>query len=464
MAVAWDADSESHTGTTGSASQASFTWNHIPVGTPRGVLVWTFVNANADNATAVTYGGVSMSAVTGGRAVDTATEPGDVKAWFLGSNIPTGQQAVVVTRTNNANVMYATATTVTAAQDTGVHTAGIVLLQENQTLAEQSVTDGSPGTNSQRFCALNTGLATNPAVGASTTTGPGIQFGARGCRIARETTPGQGARSVGFSTATSDDVAFVALAIKEVASVTTVDVTTPGSITWAGQAVGLTTTITPAAGAVTWAGQTVTASQVTTVSVTTPGAVTWTGQTVGLKTTITPTAGAVTFAGQTVGLKTTITPTAGGITWAGQTVITGAVTTITVDTPGAITWAGQGVSLLTSLAASAGAITLTGSGVVLTNSIQPTAGGITWAGQTVSTGGSETTTINVDVPGLLTWAGQQVALTYLLSVSPGAVTVWGSDVILTATDTAPAAPVGAPPHPDAAAAHARAVQYGYMLR
>jgi len=62
MAVAHDAVRESHTGTTGVASVASFTWNHVPTGTPRSALVFTFA-IGANPATGVTYGGVAMTAV-----------------------------------------------------------------------------------------------------------------------------------------------------------------------------------------------------------------------------------------------------------------------------------------------------------------------------------------------------------------------------------------------------------------
>lgn len=217
MAVAFDAASESHAGTTGSVSVASFNWTHTPVGTPKGVLVYTFVGpgSSSDLATAVDYGGTNVPAVSGGRAVDTAGEPGDCKAWFLGSSVPTGAQTVTVTRTNNAATVYAIAFTVTAAGDTEVYTAGIVLEQTDGTLAEESVDDGSPGTNSQRFGAVNSGLAAVPAAGAATTAGPSIDYGTRVVASGYETTPGQGSRSVGFSDATSDDRAGVYLAVRE---------------------------------------------------------------------------------------------------------------------------------------------------------------------------------------------------------------------------------------------------------
>lgn len=219
MAVAHDTASESATGSTGSTSEASFTWSHSGASSGvKGVLVFSFVNANANDATSVTYGGSSLTAVTAGRAVDTLTEAGDCKAWFLGSGVPQGTQSVIVNRTNNANVMYAVAITVTASTDT--ETFNPVLLQENQALAEQYVVDCGL-TNSVRYAGVNSGLATHPPAGANSTE---LHFfpstaGTRSISTVRETTAGAGARLVGFTAAT-DDVAFVGVAIREVVNQT----------------------------------------------------------------------------------------------------------------------------------------------------------------------------------------------------------------------------------------------------
>lgn len=227
MAVGHETVTESHTGTTGSASQASFDISVPFTANSKGLLVYTFVNANADDALSVKIdpagANTDVPAVVGGRAVDTATEAGDCKAWFLGAGLPTTTTTVRINRNNNANVMYALAITQTAASNTTVHTPGIVLVQENSALAEQSVTDGSPGTNSLRYAAINSGLAqvVDTGLGANSTdlgAGASIDFGARICRAVRETTAGQGSRLVGFNTATSDDCAAVYLAVKEVVS------------------------------------------------------------------------------------------------------------------------------------------------------------------------------------------------------------------------------------------------------
>lgn len=235
MAIAFDAAYESASGTTGSASQNSFSWLHAPVGTPKGVLVFTFVNANADDATAVSYGGVSLTAVAGGRAVDTADEPGDCKAWFLGTGVPNGTQTVTVTRNNNANVMYGVSITVTSSQNSEVHTPGIILVENDGSISGRLVTDGGTGTgNSLRFAGINCGASIAATVqgkpdpftlspeSANSTHVHNIDYGDRVAMVVRETVAGTGFRTVGFFGPTEDRAA-VHLAIKDVAgTVTTV--------------------------------------------------------------------------------------------------------------------------------------------------------------------------------------------------------------------------------------------------
>lgn len=220
MAVAYDAFTESHA-TGGSASEASFSWSHNPVGTPKGVLVFVCTNANADYITSVTYDGVNVPQVSGGEAADTATEPGRTTAFFLGSSVPTTDPAtVVVNRTNNATVLWAVSITVTASSDTAVYTAGIVLLQENQAPAEKNVDDGSPGSNSVRFAGINYGRsAASIAAGANSTmlATQNHASTSRSTAVCRETTAGQGSRPVGF-TGVSDDCAAVHLAVYEAAA------------------------------------------------------------------------------------------------------------------------------------------------------------------------------------------------------------------------------------------------------
>lgn len=220
MAVAWDSQSESHTGTTGSVSEGSFSWTHTPSGTPAGILVFTFTNFSTDIISAVDYGGVAMTAVSGGYAVDTATEPGNCKAWYLGSSIPIGAQTITVTRTNDASTAYGACHAVTAGGDTEVYLPGIVLLQNNGTFAEQNVDDGSPGTDSLRFAGAHSGNSSQGIGGANSTLDVAscIDYGVYVNVTVRETTAGQGSRPVGFSYGTSDDRAAVHLAVREVSA------------------------------------------------------------------------------------------------------------------------------------------------------------------------------------------------------------------------------------------------------
>jgi hypothetical protein len=215
MAVAHSAASESHTGATGSANQAAFSWTHTQTGTPQGVVVFvsTFVS-NADLITSVTYGGVALTRLAGGLALDNAGETGRLDTFFLGSGLGTGNQTITVNRTNNATVMYAAAATVTAGANTAVPTQTIVLLQGDGTLAAQTVNDTSPGQNSVRYAGCYSGLNAPPTAGTGSTLLNSIDIGNYGSALVRETTAGQGARSIGFTGAT-DDRAAVHLAIRE---------------------------------------------------------------------------------------------------------------------------------------------------------------------------------------------------------------------------------------------------------
>jgi hypothetical protein len=225
MAVAFDAVSESDTGTTGAT--ATYNWSHGG-GTPAGALLLIFNNADALPYGAVTYGGVAMTAVPGSDAHDTANETGTVVAYFLGESVPTGTQTVEVTESGTMTASYAVCYTVTAGANTEV--TGVVLEQENQAITETNVDDGSPGTNSLRFCGIIWGGSAVPGIGANSTgnTGSSIDFGLRCSAACRETTPGQGSRPVGFdSSGGSDDLAAVYLAVREVVAGLTTEYVAP---------------------------------------------------------------------------------------------------------------------------------------------------------------------------------------------------------------------------------------------
>lgn len=190
----------------------TFSWTHTPSGAPSGVLVFVMRidGASADTVTGVKYGGVSLT--TAGLAQDNVGEPGNCHAWFLGSGLPTGSQTVEVTTT--AGIHNACAITVTSVNNTA--SVGTVLLEgPDSTLAEQNVDDGSPGSPSLRYAGGFTGLNSPPGVGSHSTSLQSIDNGTDCVVVCRETTAGQGSRPVGFSSASTDDRAFVHLAIKE---------------------------------------------------------------------------------------------------------------------------------------------------------------------------------------------------------------------------------------------------------
>lgn len=222
MAVAHDAASQSHpTDFTGSTSEDSFSWTHTPTGTPSGVLVFVYTHTNADYITSVTYGGVAMTQFA--EAADTAGEPGRCTGFFLGATIPTGAQSVVVTRTNNTTEMNAQCATVTASSDTATYDSGVVLVQESGTLSEQSVDDGSPGSNSVRYAGIFSGRFETPPAGANSTSllSHKSLILSTSTGLVRETTAGQGSRSVGFSLGTTDDRAVIHVAVYQLPSTTT---------------------------------------------------------------------------------------------------------------------------------------------------------------------------------------------------------------------------------------------------
>lgn len=231
MAVGFDAASESSTGTTGQSGAASFSWSHGGGASARGALVFVFgVVTNAlPPVSSVTYGGQTMTAVPY-TAIDTDTEPGSVRAYWL-DNVPTGTQTVQVNRSDStpwAHVLYAVCFTVTALGEIEVHLPGVKTFGGSSsntaastsgsgtgTLGVTAVDDGSPGTNSLRFMGRYQGTSNVTAAGTGSTAGPSIDFGLYVIDTFRETTASQGASNVGGASIT-DDLAAIALAIREV--------------------------------------------------------------------------------------------------------------------------------------------------------------------------------------------------------------------------------------------------------
>lgn len=230
MAVAHSEAWESHAGTTGSASEASFNiFTSATVASCRAALVFVVTIAGTDNGSSVTWGGTPMSAISY-TAADTDTEPAFIKGYFL-DDCATGTVTCTVSRTNNATVMYAVAATVTAASACQIHEPGIVTQGGSSsntgastsgtgtgTSSTASVDDGSPGANSQRYAICYMGGNNPPGTDSSSTDINDIDFGSYTVKFVRETTPGQGSRTVGFSGTVTDDRAAIFLAVRQTAA------------------------------------------------------------------------------------------------------------------------------------------------------------------------------------------------------------------------------------------------------
>jgi hypothetical protein len=208
----YDGVSESHTGTTGSTSQDKFQFTYTPVADIKGLLVYVFTFSATKYVQDVSANNTALTLVSGGSAVDSAGEPGRVDTYFLGSGIPSGTLTITVDRTSNATPMYAVAIGIAAADDTQVN--AVALVQADGTYAEQSLNSGTA--TSLRFAGGFSG-GNNVLVAGANSTSLGvsgqIDFGSYTFTTVRETTGGNGTRSVGFTYASTDDRAAVHVAI-----------------------------------------------------------------------------------------------------------------------------------------------------------------------------------------------------------------------------------------------------------
>lgn len=191
--------------------------NHVGGTTTRGVLVFVgqWSGTASDRVVGITYGGVAMTRI--GRAVDTAGEIVAIYCYFLGASIPTGTQEVAVTHdgTSDSNigaqVFTVTAYSGATLADTAVVASGVV--QEDQANPQVALDSGAglavrygelfSGHNSAASVVKLSGMTD---VEAHWEQGTLVQtFG-------RQTSPSTGSFTMGY-TATSEDVAYVAVAV-----------------------------------------------------------------------------------------------------------------------------------------------------------------------------------------------------------------------------------------------------------
>lgn len=388
------------------ASVASFNIGTLGTGARAGVVFLLNHTTNADIFTGVTWNGVAMTRLYS--AADTNTEPAFVVAYFL-DNVTNG--VITVSRTNNTNVTVGYAASISAAGPTYVSQVvtegggGTVNTNADSSEAgttgsgENAIDDGSPGTSSMRFAAFYTGAATPLSAGTNSTSLQTLDSTSFGSTFVRETTAGQGSRNVGSATGTTDDWAYVGVAVSELtltatgaisASAATVSGTGShaenpsgtGAITTAATTVsGTGAEVFTATGSVTTAATTTSGTGAEEFTAT--GAVTLQAATVsGTGAEVFTATGDITHPAVTVagtgdhtggtpqpsgtGDITTAATTASGTGELGLTA-TGAVThqATTVSGTGALELTGTGAVALAALTASGtGALVITGSGAI----------------------------------------------------------------------------------------------------
>lgn len=191
---------------------------YTPGAGTRGILVAAInVTTATDQISSITYGGVTLTKVV--TATDTVTEFYNTSFWFLGTGIPAGAQNLVVDFSSATDDdYYFVIVSIRANADLEVIDSD--QLSENR--ASPQVTLSYGGRKALAFCALGGGataassyalLANMSAVQDNAVATPT----AKSQRVDRQTDAGTSDFTIGYTYGTSDDVAFVALAVAEVA-------------------------------------------------------------------------------------------------------------------------------------------------------------------------------------------------------------------------------------------------------
>ena len=207
MAIAHDA-----TGTFGATPDTAspMSWSHNPVGTPRGIIVLIVTNDTTDTITSVTYDGTALNRVI---RQNVAGENGSAYAYFLGVSVPATDPATVTVNFTGTNNHMGCSISVTAADDTSIASSNSV---SSLSLANPSITLTTSVTTIT-YGALYSGTAgpTSTAPDANHTDIQEADLGAETAScIRRSATVASGSPVVGWTVA-ADDVAAVAIAVRE---------------------------------------------------------------------------------------------------------------------------------------------------------------------------------------------------------------------------------------------------------
>jgi hypothetical protein len=224
---------------TGTTSPQTFSHAGAASGVKGVVLAIVHGTSATDHVSAASYGGVAMTRIQ--RNTDTATEPGAAELWFLGSGVPQGTQTVSYTPGSTTDDIHAVAITLLGADDLEVVDQDGI----NENAANPSVTLQYAGRTCMAFAALYGGGAAPSSFteNANCTRVHDHDLGAFYSVITRQTTAGNADFAIG-GTASSDDVAYAAIAVSEKLQITgTIDATevddtsaTSGTVTVTGTA------------------------------------------------------------------------------------------------------------------------------------------------------------------------------------------------------------------------------------
>ena len=209
MAVAFDNYASSTAGT------GDISFDIVPVGTVRGLIVFVITNVEGDEITSVTADGAAMTEVTDSPALNTTGEDGGTHCFFLGSSIPTGTLTIAVTTSGTATTKIAGAITLTAGADTEVVDTASVISNADDNPATTLALGGATC-----FCAIGawSGIGTGTTPFTDWTEKLDHDFGNQTGTIKTYDIVGTTDVTAGY-TAGSDDVAMIAIAVKESAGV-----------------------------------------------------------------------------------------------------------------------------------------------------------------------------------------------------------------------------------------------------
>lgn len=205
-AIAYDNSAVSSAGT------GDISFDIVPVGTVRGLIVYIITNVEGDEITSVTADGVSLSEATDSPILNTTGEDGGAHCFFLGSGIPSGTLTIAVTTSGTATTKIACAVTLTASQNTSVVDTGSVVSNSDDNPATTLVLGGVSS-----FCMIGfwTGLGNGSGTPFTNWTNRlSHDYGNQNAGSNTYDIIGTTDVSAGY-TAGADDVAMHAIAVRE---------------------------------------------------------------------------------------------------------------------------------------------------------------------------------------------------------------------------------------------------------